>query len=203
MKTLFRPVTSRRRRAIYNNQFFAANVATTISQLGTAIREVSGNKALSSFFYGYMNALEEDLTHSGHTALDQLQKSTSVDMVAGPYSYKQSRTLGTAMTAQGVIDSAPLRGKLYVHEDDTLTSFCQKYTWGCAHTRYYEGIQSDTPYRFYSADPSRPANPYIQQAGTLTQTLNFMRRNFVSAGIRKAGTYLFRFDERNCICGYS
>jgi hypothetical protein len=155
------------RLSVYLNQYSASHVASVIATLNEAGKEISGGNTLGSSFYGYMNAQGWNLTHSRHTALNQLEGSTGLDIVSAPYSYEDARNLGSGFLGEGVSDSAALQGKLYVHEDDTRTYFCD-------------------------LDPGCSASyGYPNQAGTyLAQTISFMRRDIISSALRKTGDYI-------------
>lgn len=108
------------RAAYYNHYISLQNVNAIIRVLAMAKR-ASGNRILTSTFYGYLFGITMELPISGHTALTELLASSSVDMIAGPYSYGVARSLGNPFSPQGITDSLRLGGKLWFDEDDTRT----------------------------------------------------------------------------------
>jgi hypothetical protein len=108
------------RAAYYNRYISEQNVAAIIRILAKA-KQVTGNRLLTSVFYGYLYGLRVEQATSGHAALSTLLTSPSIDIVAGPYSYAYSRALGSPFSAQGPTDSPKLANKLWFDEDDTRT----------------------------------------------------------------------------------
>jgi len=150
-----------------------------IEAMNRRVKRVTGGHALTLSFYGYINGLGWALPASGHTGLRRLEASPYTDAIAAPYAYGESRRLPAPLTAQGVNDSASLHGKLYVHEDDTLTALCAKDA-ECLIGPSTKGKVSPSLYAFYKDQPAR----------TVEETTSFLRRNLVSAAIHGNGLYL-------------
>jgi hypothetical protein len=118
---LLDPADAGSMRAAYYNHYISVQNVNAIIRLLAKAKQISGNRILTSTFYGYLFGLSTELATSGHTALTELLASSSVDMVAGPYSYAWARSLDNPFSPQGVTDSPRLGGKLWFDEDDTRT----------------------------------------------------------------------------------
>ncbi|HEX4416707.1 MAG TPA: hypothetical protein VH165_02360 [Kofleriaceae bacterium] len=109
-------------RAAYYNRYAAVQNVNAITRVLAKAKQISGNRILTSAFYGYLNdGLNVAMANSGQTALSQLLASSSIDIVAAPYSYAFSRALGNPFTSQGISDSPRVGNKMYFDEDDTRT----------------------------------------------------------------------------------
>ncbi len=161
--------------AIYFNQFSAVHLADTFKGLGQAVQDVSQGKAINSFFYGYANALDDDLPESQHTALGYAEGLPQINRFVSPYSYYNARNLGNAFFGGGVGDSAALYGKLYSNEDDLYTYLCAQKDPTCQN--YYQTIGLTT-----------------MASGSLSNTISYLRRDFVTAAVRGQGLYLLDLD---------
>jgi hypothetical protein len=92
--------------------------ADRLISLSAVIKKASQNRALVSVCYGY--TFEFGHTFSGHLALGRLLESPSIDLVAGPPSYRD-RQPGGAGSFPGPVQSVGIHGKIWVSEDDTKT----------------------------------------------------------------------------------
>jgi hypothetical protein len=92
--------------------------ADRLISLASVIKKASQNRALVSVCYGY--TFEFGHTFSGHLALGRLLESPSIDLVAGPPSYRDRQT-GGAGSFPGPVQSVGIHGKIWVSEDDTKT----------------------------------------------------------------------------------
>ncbi len=100
-------------------QFASELAAGAIAGLAAAIKTLSSGRMLVAASYGY--TLEfSGRNDSGHLALGMLLDSPDIDIVAGPNSYA-GRGAGSAAGFPAPVDSAALRGKLWLVEDDTKT----------------------------------------------------------------------------------
>lgn len=148
------------RGAWYNRSISQQNVDAIIRIL-TQAKQTSGNRILTSAFYGYLNEVNYALPISGHTALTALLASSAIDIVAGPYSYDISRSLDNACLPQGVPDSPRVHNKLWFDEDDTRT---------------------------HLAGPP-PGVDFAQKVFNLWDSIRILRRNLLSAGLRGHGSW--------------
>lgn len=110
-------------RAAYYNRYVSAQNVNAITRLLAKGKQVSGNRILTATFYGYLYELESALPISGQTAESSLLGSNAIDILAGAYSYSNSRSLGTPISPTGPSDAPRLGNKLWVDEDDTRTHF--------------------------------------------------------------------------------
>ncbi len=156
------PADSGSLRAAYYNRYLSEQNVSAIIRLLAKAKQVSGNRLLTSVFYGYFYGLDTALPISGHNALTSLLASSAVDIVAGPYSYRESRQLGYAFSPQGLPDSPALSNKLWFDEDDTRTHLA------CS--------PSCTPGGF-------------QSATNLWDSIRVLRRNLLTAGIHGHGSW--------------
>jgi hypothetical protein len=149
-------------RAAYYNRFVSEQNVKAIIRMLTLAKSISGNRLLTSAFYGYQTTgLDWALSTSGQNALTTLLASSAVDIVAGPYSYDPagSRALGSPLQPQGISDSPKLSGKLWFTEDDTRTFFATSVT--------------DT----------------TKQVTTLWDSIRILRRNLISAALHNTGSW--------------
>jgi hypothetical protein len=115
------PADSGSMRAAYYNRYISQQNVNAMIRILARAKLVTGNRVLTSVFYGYLNGLGVELPTSGHAALGALLASPSIDIVAGPYSYAYSRSLDNPFSSQGLPDSPRLANKLWFDEDDTRT----------------------------------------------------------------------------------
>jgi len=92
--------------------------ADRLIALSKVVKQASENRALVSVCYGY--TFEFGHTFSGHLALGRLLAAPTIDIVAGPSSYRD-RLAGGAGSAPAPVDSLAVHGKLYLSENDTKT----------------------------------------------------------------------------------
>jgi hypothetical protein len=151
-------------RAILFTRFLAVRVATAIIALAQVIKDVSGGKLLSMFFYGYLFELGWDVT-AGHHALGLLLNAPEIDILSAPYSYGISRTVSVGFQPHGPADSLTTAGKLFVHEDDTRTCLC-------------------------GAEPACTSDSFWK-AHNLSDSVALIRRNGLTAMLRGNGLYYF------------
>lgn len=156
------PADSASLRAAYYNRYLSEQNVSAIIRLLSKAKQLSGNRILTSTFYGYFYGLNVALPISGHNALTSLLASSAVDIVAGPYSYSESRQLDNAFSPQGLSDSPQLSNKLWFDEDDTRT--------------------------FFTCSPSCTPGPF-QGATNLWDSIRILRRNLLTAGIHGHGSY--------------
>jgi len=84
------------------------------------IKEETGGRRLSAFFYGY--TMELVGSFSGHYAAQRVLECPDVDILAGPCSYTDRRA-GAPPSFMSLVDSIAAHGKLWFNEDDMRTSF--------------------------------------------------------------------------------
>jgi len=151
-------------RSIRMNQYLSHQTTFAIRALAQTAKQVSGGRALTLAFYGYLYALADvRLTGSGHLALGELLQEPALDGITAPYQYTAStRQMGGNFLPHGPMDSPALHGKLWIHEDDTETHLCSDWQW-------------------LSCD----------QAQSLTDSCFFLRRNAYAAALHKNGLYNF------------
>lgn len=119
-------------RAFRYNRFVSHQVTQAISTLAAAVKQVSNGKLFMFGFYGYVFALSDfRLTGSAHLDLSSLLECEALDAVASPYQYLATgRHPAGRLTVHGPHDSAAVRGKLWVIEDDTRTALSELGTSG-------------------------------------------------------------------------
>jgi hypothetical protein len=149
-------------RAAYYNRYISEQNVSAIIRLLARAKQVSGNRVLTSTFYGYYYGLDPSLPITGHNALTSLLASSSIDILAAPYSYGESRQLDNAFSPQGLSDSPQVSNKLWFDEDDTRTHLA------CS--------PSCTP---------------GAQSTNLWDSIRILRRNLLTTGIHGHGSYLF------------
>jgi hypothetical protein len=159
---LLDPADSASLRAAYYNRYISEQNVSAVIRLLTKAKQVSGSRILTSTFYGYYYSLGVALPISGHNALTSLLASSAIDIVAGPYSYSESRQLDNAFSPQGPSDSPQLSNKLWFDEDDTRTVF--------------------------TCSPSCTPGPF-QGATNLWDSIRILRRNLLTAGIHGHGSW--------------
>jgi hypothetical protein len=108
----------RQRRWIDFLEYTSEVTADRLIALSKVVKQASGNRALVSVCYGY--TFEFGHTFSGHLALGRLLAAPTVDIIAGPPSYRD-RQAGAAGSLPAPVGSMNLHGKLWLSEDDTRT----------------------------------------------------------------------------------
>ncbi len=104
--------------------FRSHEVADTILDLASVVKERSNGRALCGAFYGYVLELASHpfgLQHSGHLAFQRVARSPAIDFLSSPTSYI-NRGAGTGYSAfMCMTDSLRLHGKLWFNENDSRT----------------------------------------------------------------------------------
>jgi hypothetical protein len=108
----------RERRWIDFMEYTSEMTVERLISLSKVVKEATDHRALVSVCYGY--TFEFGHTFSGHLALGKLLSSSSVDIIAGPPSYRD-RLPGGAGAFPCPVDSFAIHGKLWLSEDDTKT----------------------------------------------------------------------------------
>ena len=122
------------------NRWFAKRTVKALATLAQAAKDISGGKAFTAFYYGYLYELAGNrLAGSGHLAISELMTEPAIDGVLSPYHLRdrilaividwtdlsrytyaaEGRNFTMPLVPHGVIDSAWLHGKLHVIEDDS------------------------------------------------------------------------------------
>ncbi len=114
--TFFEP--RKERRWIDFLEYTSDVTADRLIALSKVVKRASNDRALVSVCYGY--TFEFTHTFSGHLALARVLAAPTIDIVAGPPSYRD-RQPGEAGSLPAPVDSMMLHGKLWVSEDDTKT----------------------------------------------------------------------------------
>ena len=161
--TLMRGDGGNASRSVYFTRFLAHRVTSAIVALGETIKEVSNNHLLTMVFYGYLFSLDFDPA-SGHNSMQRLLSSPAVDILSGPYSYGESRTLDIGFRPHGPADAAAVWGKMHIHEDDTRTLL-------------------------YNASSNQ--SPGNHRMTNLSDTITMIKRNGLTAALRGNGLYYF------------
>ena len=99
-------------------QFTSEITAERLISLSKVVKQASENTVLVSVCYGY--TFEFVHTFSGHLALGKLLSCTTIDLIAGPPSYRD-RLPGGAGSFPCPSGSMAVHGKLWVSESDTKT----------------------------------------------------------------------------------
>jgi len=94
-------------------------VADRVKDWARLIKEVTGGRKLSVFFYGY--TFELPGSFSGHYRLQRVLECPDVDVLVSPYSYLD-RAIGGAGNFMTLVDTVTAHGKLWLNEDDTRTN---------------------------------------------------------------------------------
>lgn len=108
----------RERSTIDFQEFTSESTARRLIALARAVKKASANNALVSVCYGY--TFEFGHGFSGHLALDMLLRSTAIDLISGPPSYRDRKPMGAA-SLPAPVSSLALYNKLWISEDDTKT----------------------------------------------------------------------------------
>eukprot|EP00947_MAST-08B_sp_MAST-8B-sp1_P001412 g1412.t1 len=107
------------------NLFLSQRVQRTISAAAAAAKAAMDGKGIVMAFYGYLNELgDARVAGSGHLGLGDLLKDDAIDGIVSPYKYdmRYRQPVG-ALATMGPMDAPPRRGKMWISEDDTRTSF--------------------------------------------------------------------------------
>lgn len=96
--------------------------ADRIISWARAIKEETGGKRLSAFFYGY--TMELPGSFAGHYALHRVLDCPEVDILAGPCSYSDRRS-GDPPSPMSLMDTIAAHGKLWFNEDDMRTNLME------------------------------------------------------------------------------
>ncbi|MFD0200339.1 MULTISPECIES: hypothetical protein [Saccharothrix] len=161
--TILDPADPNSLRAAKDNQYHSSRTVSAITRLLAKAEQVTGNRVLTAAFYGYQYGLGTELPVSGHNDLATLVNSPSVDIISGPYSYRESRLLGHGFVQQGITDTMRLSDKLWMDEDDTRT--------------------------FLACEVSCQPVPF-QTVTNLWDSIRVLRRNLIAAGIGGRAVHL-------------
>jgi len=144
------------------SDFISEVTADRILEWARIIKERTGRRRLSCFFYGYTFDLPGSL--GGHGNLARVLSSPDVDMVASPYSYADRFAGGTG-NFMSPVDSVALHGKLWMNEDDTRTSLLD-----------------------LGGEPAYLAL-FTEQCQSLNEDLGVLGRNLANLHVHRAGTW--------------
>jgi hypothetical protein len=109
----------KQRKYVDYHLFLSDETVSRISDLAYVAKEASGGMLAIGVSYGY--TFEWSHPASGHLALGKLLRTDEIDFIAGPPSYRNRGTGGSA-PFPCPIDSFALNGKLYISEEDFKTS---------------------------------------------------------------------------------
>jgi hypothetical protein len=109
----------KQRRYVDYHLFLSDETVSRISELAYIAKKASEGMLLVGVSYGY--TFEWSHPASGHLALGKLLRTDEIDFIAGPPSYRNRGTSGSA-PFPCPIDSFALNGKLYISEEDFKTS---------------------------------------------------------------------------------
>jgi hypothetical protein len=109
----------KQRRYVDYHLFLSDETVMRISDLAYIAKRASEGMLLVGVSYGY--TFEWSHPASGHLALGKLLRTDEIDFIAGPPSYRNRGTSGSA-PFPCPIDSFSLNGKLYISEEDFKTS---------------------------------------------------------------------------------
>ncbi len=138
--------------------------ADCIINWARTIKEESGGRKLSAFFYGY--TMELPGSFSGHYQTQRVLDCPDVDILAGPCSYTDRRE-GDPASFMSLVDTIAAHGKLWFNEDDSRTSLLDP--------RYMK--------------PEWKAFNDPITAADLDETLAVVDRNFTAIQTHRAGTW--------------
>jgi hypothetical protein len=110
------------RQAIDYLECFSETTAAAVERLTTAAKEACGWRKVVGTFFGYAwpHWNVTNPARSGHAAMRRVFELPSVDFIISPYHY-DNRWPGGYDGPQTLPDAIAARGKLYVHEIDSLT----------------------------------------------------------------------------------
>jgi hypothetical protein len=100
------------------HMFLSDSTVQRIDDLAYAAKKASNGRFLVGASYGY--TFEWSHPGSGHLSVGKLLRSSYVDYIGGPPSYRD-RKPGGSCPFPGPIDSLALNGKLYISEEDFKT----------------------------------------------------------------------------------
>ena len=135
-----------------------------LMECARAVKEETGRRKVSVFFYGYhyeLSGFTYGAQSTGHFRLHEVLHCPDVDVLVSPISYGD-RQSGGAGSFMSPVDSIQLHGKLWLNEDDTRTHL------------------------------SSPDSGY-GRTDTMAQTLGVYRRNFGHQFERRCGTWWMDF----------
>jgi len=138
--------------------------ADCIVRWARVIKEETGGRRLSAFFYGY--TMEIIASFAGHYSLHRVLDCPDVDILAGPCSYSDRRA-GDPASFMSLVDTITAHGKLWFNEDDSRTSLLDPA---------------------YMRDEWKAFNDPITCAD-LQETLTVLDRNFTAIQQHRAGTW--------------
>jgi len=98
-------------------------VTDFLEAIAHELKELTGGRKLTVFFYGYyfeLAGMPTGVQNSGHLALRRLLDDPDVDILASPLSYA-NRGRGGLSFFMSAVDSLAANGKLWLIEDDTRT----------------------------------------------------------------------------------
>ena len=155
-------------RAARFNTFLSSRTARTLGDLATAVKEATDGKALVGFYYGYLFGLAgRRLTGSGHLALSYVLDHPAIDAIVSPYDYStEVRSPTGPLLGHVPMDSAALRGKLYIIEDDSRTVL------------------------------SSPNGREIHRTATVAASAQVLARNLMTSALHGVGTYLYDMNAQ-------
>ncbi len=121
---VFRDPSVRRKLTDYFT-YFNEKTVDTMQRIASWIKQLTYNRSLVFYFYGYQNELVSNgfhrgIAHCGHLALRKLLESPNVDILCSPISY-YDRGVGQPSNLTAVVDTVTAAGKLYLQEDDSNT----------------------------------------------------------------------------------
>ena len=113
----FDPISGRR--AIDTLKTMQAAVADAILHFCRVIKESWPRPVLAGVFYGYFFGMGGATASCGHTEMQRIFSSPSVDFLCGPHSYYEAnRELGGLGAARALLESCRIHGKLWLTEMD-------------------------------------------------------------------------------------
>lgn len=139
--------------------------AECIMDWARVIKEETGRRKLSAFFYGY--TMELPGSFSGHYQVQRVLDCPDVDILAGPWSYADRRG-GSPASFMSLVDTIAAHGKLWISEDDSRTNLLE---------RQYLDSNWETSF-----------NGPITTAD-LDETLRVIQRNWTAIQTHRAGTW--------------
>ncbi|MGN0866338.1 MAG: beta-galactosidase [Oligosphaeraceae bacterium] len=121
------PVTAvldplKNQRVVDHNIFLQNAMTDAMLQVARRVREITGEKKLVLFFYGYINAFArmQRMSACGHLDNQRLLASPDIDILCSPIDYTD-RWEGEAGLAMTPAESILRAGKLWFYEDDSRT----------------------------------------------------------------------------------
>jgi hypothetical protein len=145
------------RRILDYYEFYHDQVAQQAEEYCRTIKDATGGKAITGFYYGYTIILSGgpgSLQQSGQLALKRVLESPHIDYIGSMLEYANRGPGGFAWSFGPIADSARAHGKVYVAEDEART-------W--LNSRYKEEFS------------------FIASSRTLEEEVNYLKRNFACA----------------------